>query len=184
VVLSALEEAFEDNEWPAAPIDCRNDKATVVVLFGSLDAMPEKKPAITAAGRPTLKRRNKTELNDLYARSMASTVLATAKEAFAVAPGLQELSVLVLRKDLRAEKAKQYVAAIYVGTFSRARLEQWNWPRIDPLEELLLTPDALFTSKGATAQVSPLDLTHEPQLEEVVTQLKNALLNQSGAASG
>ena len=119
--------------------------------------MPEKKPATTAKGRPTLKRRNKTELSDLYARSLASTVLVTVKETLAVAPRLATLSVIVLRKDLKAAEAEQYVAAIYAGTFTRARIEEWDWHDVDPLEELMITPDALFTRKGRNSTGLPAE---------------------------
>ncbi|CAN5562353.1 hypothetical protein BH20ACT23_BH20ACT23_30240 [soil metagenome] len=116
-VMNTLEAAFEDNQDPAAPINCEEDSASVVILYPPQDFVPDKKPARTPTGKPILKRRNKTETSDLYARALASTTLATVKEAFAVAPGLERITIVVARKDPRAEDPEDYMAAIYAGTF-------------------------------------------------------------------
>ena len=87
VAIAALERAFADNEAPAAPIDCEGDRTTVVMEFQSREAIvPERKPARTPTGKPTLKKRTKTEINRLYLEALGSNVLATVKETFAVAP--------------------------------------------------------------------------------------------------
>ncbi|MDP9475847.1 MAG: hypothetical protein M3R38_09190 [Actinomycetota bacterium] len=98
-VLAALEGAFEDNQAPAAPINCEGDEVTLMMLYESPDLVPDHKPDLTPSGKPTLRKRNKTERNELYAASLASNVLATAKEAFAVAPGTDRVIALVVRKD-------------------------------------------------------------------------------------
>lgn len=87
VAIAALERAFADNEAPAAPIDCEGDRTTVVMEFQPREAIvPERKPARTPTGKPTLKKRTKTEINRLYLEALGSNVLATVKETFAVAP--------------------------------------------------------------------------------------------------
>ncbi len=174
-VIAALEAAFEDNQDPAAPIDCEGNRASVVILYPPQDFLPDKKPALTPTGRPTLKVRNKTETSDLYARAVASTVLATVKEAFAVAPRLEQIATIVARKDSRAEDPEDFMAAIYAGTFSRDRLRRIDWQQVDALDELYIAPDAMLKRKGSTATLAPLDLSKEPQLQSVVEQLKAAL---------
>ena len=48
VTLAALEQAFADNEAPAAAIDCEGDHTTVVMQFVGPEAIiPEKKPSRT-----------------------------------------------------------------------------------------------------------------------------------------
>lgn len=174
-VIDALERAFEDNQAPAAPINCEGSRASVVILFPPQDFLPEKKPELTPAGKPTLKRRSKTEASDLYSRAVASTVLATVKEAFAVAPGLEQISIVVARKDARAENPEDFMAAIYAGTFSRERVHRINWERVDPLDEIYTAPDAMLRRKGSTSTLAPLDLRSEPELRSVVDQLREAL---------
>jgi len=175
IVIDALETAFEDNHDPAAPINCEGNRASIVILFPPQDFVPDKKPALTPTGRPTLKRRTKTEASDLYARAVASTVLATVKEALAVAPALEQISTVVVRKDARAENPEDFMAAIYAGSFTRERVRGLDWERVDPLEEIYVAPDALLTRKGSTSTLAPIDLQSEPELRSVVDQLRRSL---------
>lgn len=175
LVMGAAEHAFEDNAAPAAPIDVEGDRLSVTMLYGTPDLVPDEKPALTPTGKPTLKRRNKGESADLYAQSLASNVLATAKEAFAVPPGINRVTVLVASKDIRAATADAYLTAIYCGTFHRTRFEQLAWNSVDPLQELYLTPDALISRKGRSAEISPIDLKDEPELQAVMQQIEDGL---------
>jgi hypothetical protein len=174
-VIEALEIAFDDNQDPAAPINCEGSRASIVILFPPQDFVPDRKPAVTPTGKPTLKRRNKTEIGDLYARAVASTVLATVKEAFATAPGLEQITSVVARKDSRAEDPQDFMAAIYAGTFSRGRTQAIDWERLNPLEELYVAPDAMLKRRGPTATLAPLDLRLEPELQSLIDQLKASL---------
>lgn len=123
VAIAALETAFADNEAPAAPIDCEGERTTVVMEFQSPEAIvPERKPARTPTGKPTLKKRTKTEINTLYLEALGSNVLATAKEAFAVAPGTRVVQLLVIRREVDG-KHSGGLAAIYLGEFDRARYQ-------------------------------------------------------------
>jgi hypothetical protein len=175
-VLAALEAAFEDNASPAAPVDCDGGCVTVTVLFGAPSMVPERKPATTPSGRPTLHKRTKTERNQLYAEALASTVLATVKEGYAVAPALKEVRVVVVRRDAQAASPEDYLAAIYAGRFPADRVHQLDWGSIDdPLDELMIAPDALLRRRGSAGEVAPLDLAAEPQLAAVVDELRQSL---------
>jgi hypothetical protein len=180
-VMAVLEDAFEDNQSPAAPLDVDGGRASVVMLFPTTSAIPEQKPARTPTGRPTLRKRNKTEIHDLYAKSLASAVLATAKEAFAVAPSLTEATVLVVRKDDRAGNATDYLSAIYAATFTRTHLDALGWASVDPVHELYTAPGALLKRKGSTGQIVPIDLKNEPELESVLSELREALTKHTPA---
>ena len=101
ITLSIIEQAFADNEAPAAAIDCDGDRTTVVMQFVQPEAIvPERKPAHTPTGKRTLKKRTKTEVNALYLQALGSNVLATVKEAFAVAPGTNVVQMLVVRREI------------------------------------------------------------------------------------
>jgi stress response protein SCP2 len=171
-VLDALEAAFADNESDAVGINCEATPAgaqvSIIVMVGNGEDLPDRKPTRTAAGAPSSAKRTKKDRADLYTRWLASTVLATVKEAFAVAPGVTAAKVLVIRRDPAAANPSDYLAAIYAGTFDRDRLARWNWHQVDPVEELLRTPDARLTRKGASLEIVPLDLTGEPDLAAVV----------------
>ena len=133
VTITALEQAFADNEAPAAPIDCEGERTTVVMQFPSPEAIvPERKPARTPTGKPTLKKRTKTEINALYLQALGSNALATVKEALAVAPGTQVVQMLVIRHETDKKHAGE-LAAIYVGEFERSQYEAASGGR-DPAE--------------------------------------------------
>jgi hypothetical protein len=119
VTLVALEEAFADNEAPAAAIDCDGATTTIVMQFTAPESIvPERKPARTPTGKRTLKKRTKTEVNALYLQAMASNILATVKETFAVAPGTETVQLAVIRHETTGKAAGTW-AALYVGQFDR-----------------------------------------------------------------
>jgi hypothetical protein len=174
VTLRALEDAFADNEAPAAAIDCDGDRATVVVQFVPPEAIiPERKPSRTPTGKRTLKKRTKTEINALYLEALGSNVLATVKETFAVAPGTDVVQMLVVRREVGKKHAGQ-MAAIYVGEFDRASYEGAGAAR-NPGKALELAAESVLNLEGKTQVVSPIDLTNEEDLASVLAQVENGL---------
>lgn len=174
VTLPALEEAFADNEAPAAAIDCEGDRTTVVMRFSAPEAIvPERKPARTPTGKRTLKKRTKTETNALYLEALGSNVLATVKEAFAVAPGSEVIQLLVIRRETEGKRSGE-LAAIYVGEFDRVRYEGASGSR-EPAKVLVDATESQLNLKGSTAQVAPLDLKESPDLQALLGELEAGL---------
>jgi hypothetical protein len=171
--MTALEEAFADNSSPAAPINCEHKTTTVVMQFPQPeDVVPERKPDFTPTGKPTLKKRNKTEINELYVRALASNVLATVKEAFAVAPGTELVQMLVVRREIDKKHAGN-LAAVYIGEFHR---ESSGTVGVGDLRAALVSaPEAELVLKGKTEQVAPLDLRDRPDLQGVLGQVAEGL---------
>jgi hypothetical protein len=176
VVIDALESAFADNDAPATPIDCdaATGTVTVTMLVGHPDLVPERTPAFTAGGKPTLRKRSKSDRNDLYLNALASNVLATAKEGFAVAPGLNAMKILVVRRDPIPTGGDQLVA-VYAGMFTRQMHAGLNWQNIKPANLLDLPSDWLLHLKGQADEVVPLDLRDEPDLQGIVEHLADIL---------
>jgi hypothetical protein len=167
VTPAALKKAFADNEAPAEAVRCEGDRTTVVMQFSSPEAIvPERKPARTPTGKRTLKKRTKTEINALYLEALGSNVLATVKEAFAVAPGTETIQLLVVRRETDNTNAGQ-LAAIYLGEFDRGGYESVS-PSA-PGRALSLAPGALLNLKGKTEQVAPLDLKERPEVAALLT---------------
>jgi hypothetical protein len=170
----ALEQAFADNESPAAPINCEGNRTTVVMQFSQPEEIvPERKPAFTPGGKRTLKKRTKTEINVLYLEALGSNVLATVKEAFAVAPGTEIVQMLVIRREVD-KKHDPELSAIYVGEFDRAHYDDASGSR-QPDKALLLASESMLNLKGKTEQVAPLDLSNHPELPEVLDQVADGL---------
>ena len=177
-VIAQLELAFEDNQSPAACMDVGQDSAryaTVLVMFGPPQMIPDQRPDVTPGGRPTLRKRSKTDRNALYIAALGSTVLATVKEGFAVTPSVEEIRVLVISKNPQALSPESFLSAIYTARFHREPLQRWHWPLVDPVEALLTAPDAMLQRKGATQEIMPLDLSEDPELAALVDHLRTDL---------
>lgn len=174
LTMAGLEEAFADNEAPAAPIDCDGDRVTVLMQFRAPEELiPERKPARTPTGKPTLKKRTKTEVNDLYLQALGSNVLATVKEAFAVAPGAQIVQLLVVRRETDGKHVGE-LAVIYVGEFDRSGYEGASGSR-DLRKALELAAGSELNLKGKTEQVAPLPLSERPDLQAILDHLPDAV---------
>ena len=170
--ITVLEQAFADNSSPAAPINCEGTTTTVVMQFAQPEELvPERKPARTPTGKPTLKKRTKTEINELYVKSLASNVLATVKEAFASAPGTKVVRILVVRREGSGKLAEE-LAAIYAGEFDRDGFRSGG--NAD-LRTLTSAPDADLTLKGKTQAVAPIDLDAHPHLQDLLGELADGL---------
>jgi hypothetical protein len=178
-ITQALGVAFQRRKLSAAPLEVQGAGVFLLIRFGTTDVIPDRKPDFTPTGLPTTRKRTKAEINDVYAQALASAVLAAVRETFAVAPSIAEVRVLVVRKDPRVERPSDFLSAIYAGAFSRDRCEHLAWNSVNPLEELLLAPGALLHRKGATSEVVPLDLSADPELKQVIDELRREL-----AASG
>jgi hypothetical protein len=132
--LEVLEEAFEDNELPAAALDYTGDHVFLLVSVPAPDSLvPEHKVDQTAAGNLTVKKRTKTESNAMYLAILASAMAATAKEAFAVAPSAQKGTVVGVRKD----DASQEIAPLYLAEMDRGDLTRLG-PGIDDIGQFLI----------------------------------------------
>lgn len=172
-VMASLEQAFADNQAPATPIDCDDGRATVTMLYGHPDVIPERTPALTPAGKPTLRKRTKSDSNALYLSSLASNVLATLREGFAVCPALLAMSVLVVRRDPAPDA--EHLVAIYAATFTQDLIAVVNWERVDPATVLERPSAHLLNLKGQAQNVAALDLRDEPQLQAVLEHLASVL---------
>lgn len=172
--IATLEQAFADNESPAAPLNCEGKRTTVVMQFPLPETVvPERKSALTPGGKRTLKKRTKTETNALYLEALGSNVLATVKETFAVAPGTDIVQMLVVRREVDKKRAGE-LAAIYVGEFDRAHYDGASGAR-EPGKALLLAPESVLNLKGTTGQVVPVDLSTQPELQAVVDLVADGL---------
>jgi hypothetical protein len=178
-VLPALEASFADNSAPAVPVNCEEGRATIVMLMEGEEAVPERHPAVTPTGRPTLKKFTKAERAQFYLAWVSSNLLATIKEAFAVAPCLSAVTGVVLQQG-RNPFGDLEVSALYCGTFTRDRFERLDFDKLAVLDAILYADDLRIKTKGQAKQLVPLDLSKDQELAQVVDQVK-AVLGESRA---
>ena len=170
VVLAAIESAFEDNEMSAAPIDVEGNGASLLMKIASpSELIPEREVTTTPSGKPTHKRRPKGSVNALYAEILASHALATVKEAFAVAPGLQHVRLLVIRGD----RLGGGLIPLYAGAFDRGALPRTDEEDLNVLGFLEAHGDMRY--KGQAQEVAPLATKGDPELRRTVDLLARQL---------
>lgn len=169
-VVAAIDDAFADNASESTCIDAGSDQdsghryASCVVIFEHPELVPDRMVATTPTGRPSLRKRSKTDINNVYVAALGSTVLATVREALAVAPATDEIRMLVVRQEREAAGfSNRGYSAIYVGAFLRRDMEYLNWHAIDPVEQLLNPRGAELIRKGVAGTVMPLgpDVQHQ-----------------------
>ncbi len=172
VVLDRLATAFEDNEASAAPLGVSDAEATIVVLLPGEDVVPARRPTTTAAGNLSLKKMAKKDRDAFYTVLAAGYTLVTVKEAFAVAPSLESVRVVAVRRVKKnaygAKLAEVMLAAhIRLGALAGVRWTSEDAPTIlsDVADELLML------QKGVAKTLTALDLSKEPELEKVVDSI-------------
>lgn len=99
-----------------------------------------------------------------------SYVLATVKEAFAVAPGLTRVRIVALRSTRIDAYGKSGVEAILAARFSRSSFVGVNWDTVDACKILADTKDELTARfVGVNDELAVIDLASEPGIAAVVS---------------
>ena len=169
VVLAVLSQAFQTSSANAAPLGVWDAEAHLVLLAPDLAALPERHPTTTAAGNLSLKKFTKGEMADLYKQLVAGLVLATAKEAFAVAPGLTEIRIVSLRNTPADACGKIRPESILAARVARRALNGVQWTMADALIILSEISSELITrSAGPSKAFAPLDLKKEPEIARLI----------------
>lgn len=172
VVIGTLAEAFEDNDAAAAPVGVQDGAAAIAVLVPTADVVPERAPTLTAAGNLSLKKMTKGERVGLYNLLVFGHLIVTAREAFAVAPGLRACRLIALRNDGPDVYGRQSVSCIFAVRFDRAAFDgiRWSDVRADEVVQQV-GREIVANVKGAAKEFMPIDLTMERDLRAVVEAL-------------
>jgi hypothetical protein len=169
VVFAVLSHTFHNSSAHAAPLGVWDAEAQLALLAPDLAGLPERHPTTTAAGNLSLKKFTKGEMADLYKQLVAGLVLATAKEAFAVAPGVTEMRIVVLRNTPADAYGKIRPEAILAARVGRAALNGVQWTKADALTVLNEISSELLTRiAGPSKAFAPLDLKTELDLARLI----------------
>jgi hypothetical protein len=164
IVFATLSEAFEDNEAPAAVAGVHGSEASVLVIVPDIEAVPERTPRLTQAGNLSIVKLTKSDRNSFYLQLVCGHVLATVREALAVAPGLQSVRVAVVRRTPLNAYGARNLECLLAALLSRQRLQGIRW---DTAESARIVQDAsteLLVRLSATHEMLPLDLSREAGL--------------------
>jgi hypothetical protein len=169
VVLAVLSYTFQNSGANAAPLGVCDAKAQLALLAPDPAALPERHPTTTAAGNLSLKKFTKAEIADLYKQLVAGLVLATAKEAFAAAPGITEIRIVALRATPADAYGRIRPEAIMAAQIPRAALNGVQWTRADALSILNeISTELLTRTAGPSKAFAPLDLKTEPEIARLI----------------
>jgi len=183
-VVAAVDDAFADHAPASTCVDAGTEPGSgryvgCVVRFGHPDLVPNRVVAQNLAGRPSLKKRSRADINDLYVAAMASSVLATVRQALAVAPAADEVRVVVLRNTpATAALPDAGIRVIYAGVFRRQNMDRVHWEAIDPEEELLGAGGAELVRKGAARTVVPLGVDAHRRMAAVLQAFSAAEVDE------
>jgi hypothetical protein len=168
-VVATLEAAFEDNEARAAALDVNGSEVVLVVLSPSPDALPERMPARTPAGNLTLKKITKSDRAQLYKTMVCGHVLATVREAFAVAPAIDAARVVAFRSGGLDAYGRPRIDLLLAARFDRNALDGIQWARAEAPDVVNDASSELVVNiKGQAKELHPIDLAREPELAQLV----------------
>lgn len=177
-VLPALEEAFEDNEAPAAAVSCQDGRVDVVMRWSPIaDVVSEQKAAVTPTGKPTIRKRNKGEREELYLEALCSHALVTAKETFAVCPGVRRLGLAVVRAGTDPARGDEVVEPLVLALVTREDFDGIHWENISATAALLGSAEGKigFRGKAASKALYGLDLDDDPDVRHFIAQVAEGL---------
>ena len=168
-VLDVLNGAFADNAAPAAAVGLDGTEAQLAVLVPGEEVVPDQMPGITQAGNVSLRRTTKTQRAEVHREMVAGYVLATVKEAFAVAPSVAGAAVVAMRDEGPDVFGEDRVRPVLAVRLTRAVLDTVRWAESsawDVVEQA--GEDLRIQLDGRTRALEPLDLSAEPELSRLV----------------
>lgn len=101
-VMVALAKAFDASESPATAFNVEGSTAFVVLSVPAPDVFGAVEASLTEKGIRSLLPLGGVRRNERFRRMVEAQAFATARQAFAVAPGIQDVTVVVVRPDEQA----------------------------------------------------------------------------------
>ncbi|WP_157108488.1 hypothetical protein [Aldersonia kunmingensis] len=146
-VIRTVDAAFADNVSHSACVDAGTDGGinyvTLVVHFPG-----EEVAHLAIADGGKVRKRSKSEVIDLYRRALASTIIATVKEALSSAPVATHAKIVVFSYPLTGflkTRQQSELTPIYAATFDRGTLTK-NRLKHTPVAEIMAADDLLVAT--------------------------------------
>ncbi|MFE1854706.1 TerD family protein [Streptomyces sp. NPDC059489] len=169
-VCEAVNYAFSDNPAAGCAVGVDGPVLSVVMRQQDIDALPDQTPAVTSSGRPTLKALSKRDRTLWWLTSMGSNIIATLKEAFAVAPGIMAIDLAVLTRLPDTQR----LGFVAYGRWTRQAIEAGPWRETaDALRFLDIGQDVACSvtttaSGNLSSTIKPLDTSRLPGLQSLL----------------
>ncbi|MEV6833821.1 TerD family protein [Streptomyces sp. NPDC051133] len=169
-VCEVVNYAFSDNPAAGCAVGVDGAVLSVVIRQQDIDSLPDQTPGVTSGGRPTLKTLNKRDRTLWWLTSMGSNIVATLKEAFAVAPGVTAIDLAVLTRLPDTQR----LGFVAYGRWTRQAVEAGPWRETtDALRFLDIGQDVACSvrttaSGNLSSAVKPLDTSRLPGLQSLL----------------
>ncbi|MFM8351786.1 MAG: hypothetical protein ACKN9D_12060 [Actinomycetales bacterium] len=183
VTMQQLEDAFADNDMPAAPVGVEGAEASIAVLAPTEEVLPERIGGVTDAGNVSLRRVPKGQRQSLLTSITFGYALVTAREAFAVAPSLQSVRIVVLRPRESTTTHGAQWACLLAALWERSALQGEDWQQCstkhsgNALALTVQTATELLTHLPRQS-LQPLDLTREPDIQQLIAAVDQDWLTE------
>ncbi|MFE9789236.1 hypothetical protein ACFYO7_28040 [Nocardia salmonicida] len=174
-VIRAVDDAFADNASASTCIDAGTEGGThYVTLIVTYPGPSIANGYVRDPQSKQLRPRTPEEKATFYKAAIASTVVATAKEAFAVAPAATQARVVVLRNDKRLLRSAK-LGAVYAATFERSAVMDRDWSSAEPGDLVYTAADIRIDDPANGATLRSLSAKQHPDLGDIARQIGSAL---------
>lgn len=162
-IIALIEKAFDALQTPCACIDAGTDAGVHYVTVAILLPGREIAGPVRDDKSDRIRRRTNRETADFYAAVLASTVIGTARTAFAASPSTDQVRIVVLRRESRLLRTA-FVAAIYSSSITRADVAT-DWRKISPEHVVFDAADLRIHRRGP--HLVALDEKRNPDLAAI-----------------
>lgn len=172
-VMSILTEAFGDNEAKAAVLEVNGKIASVMVVAPEITVLPERDWSITSAGNISVKKMNAKDRDGYYFDLVFSQLVATLNEAFAVAPAIDEINLVLVRNKIHPKLGTLELECLGFGTALRNNMAKALREPI-PFGILQAATKYWENAIDGNLRLKPVDLKSEPAIKKLmkdVTQI-------------
>ncbi|MFE4967719.1 TerD family protein [Streptomyces sp. NPDC056660] len=169
-VCEAVNTAFSDNPAAGCAVGVDGSVLSVVMRQQDLDTMPTQTAGLTPSGRPALKNLTKRDRILWWLTAMGSNIVATLKEGFATAPGVEAIDLAVITRLPDTQR----LGFVAYGRWTRRAIESTPWREPDDALRFLDIGQDLACSVTTTASgnfssaLKPLDTTRVPGLQDLL----------------
>ncbi|WTU53994.1 TerD family protein [Streptomyces sp. NBC_00056] len=169
-VCEAVNTAFSDNPAAGCAVGVDGSVLSVVMRQQDLDTLPTQTAGLTPSGRPTLKNLTKRDRTLWWLTAMGSNIVATLKEGFATAPGIEAIDLAVMTRLPDTQR----LGFVAYGRWTRRAIEStpWREPE-DALRFLDIGQDTACSvtttaSGNLSSTLKPLDTTRVGGLQALL----------------
>jgi hypothetical protein len=163
LLLPLFEKAFEDNQAPVAAVGVDGSEVSLVVLVPGPQGVPDKLPGTTSAGNVSLRKITKGDRASWHRDLVAGHLVLSAREAFAVGPGIATAALLAVVKTADGAFVPVLAARVRRADLGATPTDETAWELVERVGR-----DVHHDLKGAARELAALDLTDEPALRDLL----------------